>query len=60
MNPETFQLTLEQQFNIKVMDNEIDSCNNVEELKEELRKAIRVAESRQSIIRDLCRQLMSG
>ena len=50
---EDFDLTLEQQLKLRVVNDEIDNCTNIDELKKELKSATTLLMKYQTIINTL-------
>lgn len=53
---EDFDLTLEQQLKLRVVNDEIDNCTNIDELKKELKSATTLLMKYQTIINTLIKE----
>ena len=54
--PDAFELSLEQQLKLRVVNDEIDNCTSVEELRKELKSATTLLMKYQKIIHTLVKE----
>ena len=54
--PEDFQLTLETQLKLRVVNDDIDKCNDINALKEQLKGSVKLLMNYQQIIETMIKE----
>ena len=57
--PEDFQLSLESQLKLRVIRDEVDQCNNIAELQEQLKASTELMMKYQTILNRVLREKIS-